>query len=172
MRHQAQAACRRVPVSSNVRPLVNIRQLHSSDLNALLALYRHLHVNDLPLPERPEVERVWQEALLNDKSRYFGGFEDDALVASCLVVVVPNLTRGCRPYGLIENDVTHEAYRGRGWGKRILQEALAFAWSLRCYKVMLLTGRRDEATLRFYEGAGFSREGKTGFIAKPPERAA
>jgi hypothetical protein len=33
---------------------------------------------------------------------------------------------------------------------------------------MLLTGRKDESTLRFYEGAGFSREGKIGLIAKAP----
>jgi GNAT superfamily N-acetyltransferase len=147
---------------------MSIRPLRSTDLDALLALYKHLHVNDLPLPERREVEQVWGEALSNEKSRYFGGFEGNSLVSSCLVVVVPNLTRGCRPYGLIENVVTHANHRGRGWGKRMLREALTFAWSLHCYKVMLLTGRKDDATLRFYEAAGFSREGKTGFIAKPP----
>jgi hypothetical protein len=45
---------------------------------------------------------------------------------------------------------------------------LDFAWSQGCYKVMLMTGRKDEATFRFYESAGFSRDGKQAFIAKAP----
>jgi hypothetical protein len=32
---------------------------------------------------------------------------------------------------------------------------------------MLLTGRKDQATLRFYEQAGFDRHGKQAFVAKP-----
>jgi len=33
---------------------------------------------------------------------------------------------------------------------------------------MLLTGREDEATLRFHERAGFKRSVKTDFVAYPP----
>lgn len=146
---------------------MHVRELDSPDLDALLGLYVHLHERDLPRPERRVLEEVWAEALANPRIRYFGGFESDTLVASCTITLIPNLTRACRPYGVIENVVTHASYRGRGWGKRLLQEALAFAWGRGCYKVMLLTGRKDEETLRFYEGAGFSRDGKTGFIAKP-----
>lgn len=146
---------------------MTIRTLCHADLDALLALYAHLHTTDLPRPGRQQVEAVWQEALADPRCRYFGGFEADALVASCTIMLIPNLTRACRPYGLIENVVTHAQHRGQGWGKRLLQAALAHAWAEGCYKVMLLTGRKDEATLRFYEGAGFSREGKTGFVATP-----
>jgi len=146
---------------------VHVRELQASDLDALLRLYAHLHEQDLPLPDRAQVEAVWKEALDNPRIRYFGGYENERLVAGCTITLVPNLTRACRPYGVIENVVTHASFRGKGWGRRLLQEALAFAWAGGCYKVMLLTGRKDDATLRFYEGAGFSREGKTGFIAKP-----
>ena len=97
----------------------------------------------------------------------FGGFANGSLVASCTLAVVPNLTRGCRPFGVIENVVTHASHRRRGYGKEILREALSTAWSANCYKVMLLTGRKDEATLRFYESAGFDRHGKQAFVARP-----
>ncbi len=146
---------------------MDVRELQAQDLDALLELYRHLHERDLPLPARSRVEAVWAEALGNPRIRYFGGYEREALVSSCTITLVPNLTRACRPYGVIENVVTHPSSRGQGWGKRLLQEALSFAWAADCYKVMLLTGRKDDATLRFYEGAGFSRDGKTGFIARP-----
>ena len=88
-------------------------------------------------------------------------------MSSCTLTVIPNLTRACRPYGVIENVVTHAEHRGRGWGKAVLAHALAAAWRQDCYKVMLLTGRKDEATLRFYERAGFDPHGKQAFIAKP-----
>lgn len=145
---------------------MNIRELTSSELPALLSLYRFLHAEDDPLPASQVVEAAWSEALTNPRCRYFGGYEDEKLVSSCTIIVVPNLTRGCRPYGLIENVVTHAEHRGKGWGKALLAHALQFAWKQGCYKVMLMTGRKDEATLRFYEAAGFDRHGKQAFIAK------
>jgi hypothetical protein len=40
------------------------------------------------------------------------------------------------------------------------------AWAAGCYKVMLMTGRKDEATFSFYGAAGFARDLKQAFIAK------
>jgi GNAT superfamily N-acetyltransferase len=85
--------------------------------------------------------------------------------------MVPNLTRACRPYGVIENVVTLADRRGRGLGKAVLAQALSVAWGQGCYKVMLMTGRKDEATYRFYEAAGFNRHDKQAFIAKAPSAA-
>jgi GNAT superfamily N-acetyltransferase len=147
---------------------MNIRALQPHELDALLALYAHLHEHDDPLPSGATVEAVWSEAMTNPRIKYFGGFAGDALVASCTLTVIPNLTRACRPYGVIENVVTHAAHRRHGWGKAVLLHALDYAWHQHCYKVMLLTGRKDESTLRFYEQAGFDGHEKQAFIAKPP----
>lgn len=146
---------------------MNIRELQPHELAALLGLYTHLHERDDPLPPSATVEAVWAEAMANPRIKYFGGFATGALVSSCTLTVIPNLTRACRPYGLIENVVTHAAHRGRGWGKAVLAHALDEAWRQHCYKVMLLTGRKDEGTLRFYEQAGFDRHGKQAFVARP-----
>jgi GNAT superfamily N-acetyltransferase len=146
---------------------VNIRLLEQGDLDKLLALYEHLHDSDLPRPERPVVESVFEKLLGDPAHHYFGGFVEAKLVSSCILSVIPNLTRGCAPYGLIENVVTHRDFRRRGFGKSILEHALADAWASGCYKVMLLTGRLDEGTFRFYESAGFDRHSKQAFIARP-----
>ncbi len=145
-----------------------IRPLRSDDLPSLLALYAHLHTADAPPPCDAVARQTWQEMLANPRGRCLGGLEGDALVASCTITAIPNLTRACRPYALIENVVTHAAHRRQGWGRRLLQAALDFAWAQGCYKVMLLTGRSDDTVFRFYEGAGFSRHGKQAFIARPP----
>lgn len=149
-----------------------IRELQASELQALLTLYAHLHERDDPLPPFATVEAVWAEALANPRIRYFGGFASGVLVSSCTLTVIPNLTRACRPYGIIENVVTHAAHRRQGWGKAILRHALGEAWRQHCYKAMLLTGRKDEGTLRFYESAGFDRHAKQAFVARPAPVAA
>ncbi|MBX9699936.1 MAG: GNAT family N-acetyltransferase, partial [Acetobacteraceae bacterium] len=94
--------------------------------------------------------------------------QEGCLAASCTLSVIPNLTRNCRPYALIENVVTLAGHRRRGLGRQVLRAALDRAWAAGCYKVMLATGSRQEATLRFYEGAGFARGGKTYFEARRP----
>jgi GNAT superfamily N-acetyltransferase len=94
------------------------------------------------------------------------------LVASCALTIVPNLTRGARPYGLIENVVTHAEYRRRGLGTAVLRHGCEVAWRAGCYKVMLLTGSRDPGVLGFYEAAGFLKDVKTGFIRYPPTEIA
>ena len=151
---------------------MNIREIQSHELQLLLSLYAHLHERDDPPPSAAVTEEVWSEALANPRIKYFGGFALDSLISSCTLTVIPNLTRACRPYGVIENVVTHSAHRGKGWGKAVLAHALTDAWGQNCYKVMLLTGRKDEATLRFYEQAGFDRHDKQAFVAKPGGRAA
>lgn len=146
---------------------MNIRHLNRQDLPLLLALYEHLHAVDSPLPVPQEVDAVWDTIEKSDGISYFGVFIGNKLVSSCTVAVIPNLTRSCRPYAVVENVVTHAAHRKRGYGAAVLQSALAHAWSAGCYKAMLLTGRKDEAVFRFYQSAGFDPHGKQAFVAKP-----
>jgi GNAT superfamily N-acetyltransferase len=146
---------------------MNIRQIQPHELPDLLDLYKHLHSEDDPLPESRVVDAVWQELMANRRYKYFGVFEREKMLSSCTITVIPNITRACRPYGVIENVVTHKNYRSQGYGKAVLAAALSHAWLEGCYKVMLLTGRKDQATFEFYELAGFDRNEKQAFIAKP-----
>ena len=146
---------------------IHFRPIRADELSSLLALYKHLNADDLPLPAEDILCQVWSDFLSDPKIHCIVGEAEERLVASCTLVVIPNLTRGARPYGLIENVVTHAEYRQKGIGTSLLRYALQLAWEKHCYKVMLLTGRKQEETLRFYEKAGFQRGVKTGFVAKP-----
>lgn len=139
-----------------------IRRAAPSDLTGLLDLYQHLNPNDSRVPEA-DAASAWQAMLGSDLIRLIVAEEDGLLVSSCMLVIVPNLTRGARSFGVIENVVTHAAYRGRGLGRAVLAAAVEAAWQADCYKVMLATGSRQGSTWRFYEGAGFSRATKTHF---------
>ena len=150
-------------------PMV-IRHALSGDLPQLLALYPHLNPSD-PIPSLEVAHRRLEALQKYPGSAVFIGIVDASTIASCTLVVIPNLTRGGQPYGLIENVVTHAQHRGRGYGKQVLRAAVMAAWDADCYKVMLMTGSKDPATLAFYASAGFEQS-KTGFqVRRLPSRA-
>jgi GNAT superfamily N-acetyltransferase len=138
-----------------------IRSLEQADLPALLELYRDLNPSDPPLA-LADATSAWRQLSNYAGSAIFVGVIEKALVTSCTLVVVPNLTRGGLPYALIENVVTSSKHRKQGHGAAILKRAIAEAWKHDCYKVMLLTGSKNPATLKFYSGVGFEQN-KTGF---------
>ncbi len=145
---------------------VTIREVADEELFALLCLYAHLHPEDEMLP-LDEATQLWKALRQDPNQQCWGAYWEGSLAATCTLVVVPNLTRGGHPYGLIENVVTYPDYRRHGLGTAVLKHALQAAWERGCYKVMLLTGSKNESTLRFYEKAGFERGVKTGFVAHP-----
>ena len=57
---------------------------------------------------------------------------DGKIVSSCVCVIIPNLTRGVRPYAFIENVVTHEDYRCRGYAGECLDHAKQIALENNC----------------------------------------
>jgi GNAT superfamily N-acetyltransferase len=147
-----------------------VRTALRSDLPHLLALYPHLDAADR-FPPLDVAERRFEELQKYHGSAIFVGISGGSIIASCTLVVIPNLTRGGQPYGLIENVVTHADYRGRGFGKQMLHAAVAAAWQADCYKVMLMTGSKKPSTLAFYAAAGFEQN-KTGFqVRRLPPRS-
>ncbi len=140
---------------------LTIRTARDDDLDALIPLYGHL------VPEDPPLKRSEASVILERLSRYPGSavlvcVRGSAVAATCTLVIVPNMTRGGAPFALIENVVTDPEHRNRGCGKAIIKEALRIAWDHDCYKVVLLTGTNNPATLQFYHDIGFEQT-KRGF---------
>ena len=88
------------------------------------------------------------------------------VVSSCYLNIIPNLTRNMQPYAIIENVITDSIYRKKGFGKSVIEYAIKTAWEFDCYKVMLLTGSKEESTFRFYQSCGLESDTKTAFIAR------
>jgi len=57
---------------------------------------------------------------------------------------------------ILEDMVVDKAFRGRGLGKELLHEAIAFAKRRDCLRLTLLTDFDNEAAIKFYKSAGFS----------------
>jgi len=140
---------------------MHVRIAGRDDIPQLLQLYRHLNPGDKEATVEDGLKN-WELLKLYPGSDIFVACVDDILVASCTLIIVPNLTRGGMPYALIENVVTHADHRRHGHGKAVLHAAVDTAWRAGCYKAMLLTGSKEPGTLNFYREAGFEQS-KTGF---------
>lgn len=94
------------------------------------------------------------------------GEVEGQLAATCQLGVIPTLTNGGRPFGIIEHVITAARFRRQGLSQQVLEQALALAWQQDCYKVMLLSGEGREAAHRLYEKLGFKAGIEKGFVIK------
>ena len=145
-----------------------LRHVVNDDLEELLELYTHLHPGEPSPIINAQLKDLWGEMLADQNMHILVEKAEDKLVATCVLVIIQNLTHGARPYGLIENVVTRAEMRRRGYGRGVVEEALAIAWQNNCYKVMLMTGS-NRGTLQFYGRCGFVQGVKTGLVAYPDQ---
>ena len=139
-----------------------VREIDCNELTELLELYLHLHENTVP--DTTEILNNAWNTIVQDKNHHIIVNEvNGKIVSSCVCVIIPNLTRDVRPYAFIENVVTHKDYRGKGYATQCLNYAKEIAIK-NCYKMMLLTGSKDDKTLSFYNNAGYNSADKTAFI--------
>ena len=149
---------------------LKIRAATMDDLPSWLNLYRHLNADD-PILTEADATKILDQLHKYQGSKILIGQIGQEIVSTCTLIVIPNLTRGGTPCALLENVVTNERHRKRGFASAILKAAVEFAWHHGCYKVMLLTGSEEPGTFEFYEKVGFTQS-KTGFqIRRIPTRA-
>lgn len=143
--------------------MLQIREVKENDLKPLLNLYTQLHNNTIP-PINESLEHLWKKILSDSNHHIILGIKDDMILSSCVLLIVPNLTHKQKPYALIENVITHEDHRRKGYAAQVLDYAKKIAIQNRCYKIMLMTSAKEDSTLKFYEQAGYNREDKTAFV--------
>lgn len=140
-----------------------VREIFENELDQLLQLYLYLH--ETSVPEMTEhLKKTWNTIIQDNNHHIIVNEIDGKIVSSCVCVIIPNLTRNIRPYAFVENVVTHGDYRGKGYATECLNYAKEIAEKSNCYKMMLLTGSKEEKTLTFYGDAGYNSSDKTAFI--------
>jgi GNAT superfamily N-acetyltransferase len=143
------------------------RLAHASDLPSLLALFSASEVS-LAVEPRERAEQVWQEILAQPNVHVFVSDDHGRVAATCMLISAANLLRGGRRHGFLENVVTHPGLRGRGFGRAVVQAALARAWADDCHHVLMQSGRADGRVHDFYERLGFVPGLRVAYVAKRP----
>lgn len=140
-----------------------VREIYENEFGELLELYLHLHEDSVPDFDE-HLKNTWKTIVNDPNHHIIVKVVEGRIVSSCVCVVIPNLTRKIRPYAFVENVVTHGDFRGKGYASQCLNFAKEIAKQENCYKMMLLTGSKEESTLNFYSRAGYNSSDKTAFI--------
>ena len=146
-------------------PVARLARL--SDLPSLLSLFEVSEVSAVAQP-RERAESIWQETLTQPGISVFLSDDRDRIAATCMLVIAPNLLRGGRRHGFLENVVTHPELRGQGHGKAVVRAALIHAWAADCHHVLMQSGRADPRVHVFYEGLGFRPGLRVAYVATRP----
>ena len=143
------------------------RRARADDLAGLLELFRVSEVSRSIEPFS-RAEEIWAETLARKGVAVFVSEADAQIVATCMLITAPNLLRGGRQHGFLENVVTHPGFQGQGHGRAVVTAALAAAWDSDCFHVMMQSGRKDARVHRFYERCGFEPGLRTAYVAQRP----
>jgi GNAT superfamily N-acetyltransferase len=147
--------------------MTNARLVNAGDLHALLALFADSDVSKSAEPER--ARKIWAQTLAREGLMIFVSDEDSRIVSTCMLITTPNLLRGGRQLGILENVATHPDFQGRGHGRAVVAAALAEAWKQDCHQVLMQSGRTDPRVHRFYEACGFVPGLRTAYAVRRPE---
>ena len=140
-----------------------IREAELEDYDDVVALMRQLNPKD-----KSDFGKLTFETYSDIvKSEHFAILVvelESAIVSSCYLNHIPNITWGGAPYAFIENVVTDSAYRRQGLGTKCIKHAMDISRAKGCFKVMLMTSQLDENTTRFYTNCGFRKDSKQAFV--------
>ena len=85
------------------------------------------------------------------------------MVGCCCLAIIPNLTRGLRPFAVVENVIVNPSWRNRGVATALLARAGQLAREAVCYKLMLMSNRKRVDAHRLYRKVGFEGDTKLAF---------
>ena len=147
---------------------MEIRKATGTDAEDLKTLYFD-YLTHYPPTEEQDMQQ-WADMLnkfeKDDNMHLLVAIEDGKAVSSVQMAIVESLTHNVRPFAVLENVVTHEDYRKKGYASALLERATEIAKARNCYKVFLETGSNRESTLNFYRNNGFAIDEKHSCLKK------
>ena len=144
-----------------------VRLAIEGDLASLLELFACAEVSAHAQPiERARA--IWAETIASDAADVFVAIEGERVAATCMLITAPNLLRGGRRLGVLENVVSHPDFRRGGYGRAVVEAALQAAWDKDCFHVLMQSGREDPAVHQFYKDRGFLPRLRTAYVVHNP----
>jgi len=139
---------------------VTVREAQGADAAAVAALYRSF-VSSPQINVRED--RL--EVIASDPNNFLFVCEaDGAVCGTALLTLCLDAMFGNQPYGVLENVVVNESWRGKGIGSRLIAHAEELCRIRDCSKIMLLSTSSRVSAHRFFQQQGYSAANKLGFV--------
>jgi GNAT superfamily N-acetyltransferase len=133
-----------------------VRPAVEQDIPRILELYEELTGERHDLTQH-ETKPLFAEITSMSGHELLVAEEDDVVVGTMVLLIVPNFSHGALPWAIVENLVVDPAHRRRGIGRLLTEYAIARAREAGCYKVQLLSSTKRREAHWFYKRLGFKR---------------
>lgn len=136
----------------------NIRIADKADINALIELLNELFTQDIEFEPNYEKQKTGLEKILenSDVGTILVLHHDNKIIGMVSILYSISTALGGK-VGILEDMIVAKKYRGKGFGKLILNSAIEFAKEKGCLRLTLLTDFNNEIAIKFYEGFGFKK---------------
>ena len=147
-----------------------VRAATRADLPRLLELLDQIDGSMYPRrDDADEATRLsnFQEITADPRQHLLVAETEGRIAGTVHLIVIPHVSRSCKPSGLLESMVVDEAYRRKGVGAALLREVQRLAREAGCYKLALSSNLARRGAHRFYSRLGWKRT-HYGFSLEPP----
>jgi GNAT superfamily N-acetyltransferase len=136
---------------------LSLRPVREDELALLAAILAELDGDSPQLLER--IRRTWKAMQAYPDYHCYFAEADGVVVGTLSLIVFPVFSHHLASDAIVEAVVVRPPYRGRGFGRSMLQAAIELAGSKGAYKLALSSNLRRLDAHRFYDGMGFTRHG-------------
>jgi len=155
--NQVQEGC--MTSIEEMREAVLIREASESDLPAVLFLYSQLGMDDGTVLSEDDANNIFTRMKSYPDYKLYVAIYGTAIVGSFALLIMDNLGHKGAPSGVVEDIIVHQDWRGKGFGKTIMKEAMSICASKGCYKLALTSNKLRLNAHLFYKTLGFDVHG-------------
>ena len=128
------------------------------DLTILNGLYADM--NNKPLMSEDEIIKIWQQIQqVPDYYIYLAYLDNEAIGTFSLLFMPTMMHLGFHKSAILDSVTILSSYRGQGYGKQMMQQALKISADAGCYKVTLSSNIKRDRAHKFYQSLGFQQHG-------------
>lgn len=137
---------------------LEIRIATNNDLNELIGLLNDLFTQDIEFEPNYEVQKSGLEKIITnpDIGEILILLMDNKVIGMVSLLYSISTALGGK-VAILEDMIIDKNYRGKGFGKQLLQEAINFSLKRDCLRITLLTDFNNDIAIKFYEGFGFKK---------------
>ena len=128
------------------------------DLSTLNNLYADM--NNKPLMSENEIIKIWQQIeKVPDYYIYLAYLNNEVIGTFSLLFMPTMMHPGFHKSAILDSVTILSSYRGQGYGKQMMQQALEISAEAGCYKVTLSSNIKRDRAHKFYKSLGFQQHG-------------
>lgn len=128
------------------------------DLSILNILYADM--DNKPLMTEDKIVEIWQQIQqVPNYYIYLAYLENEAIGTFSLLFMPTMMHSGFHKSAVLDSVTILSSYRGKGYGRQMMHEALRISAEAGCYKITLSSSIKRNRAYNFYQSLGFKQHG-------------